>query len=258
MPNGVERRWQRTACTESAQVLQGAGPLRAPPNLTHPKLRPQSRPGGPPPPRAPPRPRAPKSAPPAVAAPARLARGRRALGAARLLGRATPLGRARLLGGATPLGRARMLGRATPLGRATRLWSSRGGGPALSPHPFRPRPTPRESPPVSAASGLAASRMFSELGPAVRASGFLEKGKPASAASGPAFKTNTARKVRQKRRKKKKTEQNRNFFFPWRRRGGPARAGRGGGGGGTAGKGTHGMPEVCTAVTALQSLQEVR
>ena len=234
MPNGVERRWQRTACTESAQVLQGAGPLRAPPNLTRPKLRPQSRPGGPPPPRAPPRPRAPKSAPPAVAAPARLARGRRALGAARLLGRATPLG------------------------RATRLWSSRGGGPALSPHPFRPRPTPRESPPVSAASGLAASRMFSELGPAVRASGFLEKGKPASAASGPAFKTNTARKVRQKRRKKKKTEQNRNFFFPWRRRGGPARAGRGGGGGGTAGKGTHGMPEVCTAVTALQSLQEVR
>ena len=234
MPNGVERRWQRTACTESAQVLQGAGPLRAPPNLTRPKLRPQSRPGGPPPPRAPPRPRAPKSAPPAVAAPARLARGRRALGAARLLGRATPLG------------------------RATRLWSSRGGGPALSPHPFRPRPTPRESPPVSAASGLAASRMFSELGPAVRASGFLEKGKPASAASGPAFKTNTARKVRQKRKKKKKTEQNRNFFFPWRRRGGPARAGRGGGGGGTAGKGTHGMPEVCTAVTALQSLQEVR
>ena len=234
MPNGVERRWQRTACTESAQVLQGAGPLRAPPNLTRPKLRPQSRPGGPPPPRAPPRPRAPKSAPPAVAAPARLARGRRALGAARLLGRATPLG------------------------RATRLWSSRGGGPALSPHPFRPRPTPRESPPVSAASGLAASRMFSELGPAVRASGFLEKGKPASAASGPAFKTNTARKVRQKRKKKKKTEQNRNFFFPWRRRGGPARSGRGGGGGGTAGKGTHGMPEVCTAVTALQSLQEVR
>ena len=210
MPNGVERRWQRTACTESAQVLQGAGPLRAPPNLTRPKLRPQSRPGGPPPPPAPPPPRAPKSAPPAVAAPARLARGRRALGAARLLGRATPLG------------------------RATRLWSSRGGGPALSPHPFRPRPTPRESPPVSAASGLAASRMFSELGPAVRASGFLEKGKPASAASGPAFKTNTARKVRQKRRKKKnRTEQK--FLLPvaeagWPSPGGAGRRGRWDGG----------------------------
>ena len=208
MPNGVERRWQRTACTESAQVLQGAGPLRAPPNLTRPKLRPQSRPGGPPPPRAPPRPRAPKSAPPAVAAPARLARGRRALGAARLLGRATPLG------------------------RATRLWSSRGGGPALSPHPFRPRPTPRESPPVSAASGLAASRMFSELGPAVRASGFLEKGKPASAASGPAFKTNTARKVRQKK-KKNRTEQK--FLLPvaeagWPSPGGAGRRGRWDGG----------------------------
>ena len=235
MPNGVERRWQRTACTESAQVLQGAGPLRAPPNLTRPKLRPQSRPGGPPPPRAPPRPRAPKSAPPAVAAPARLARGRRALGAARLLGRATPLGRARLLGGATPLGRARMLGRATPLGRATRLWSSRGGGPALSPHPFRPRPTPRESPPVSAASGLAASRMFSELGPAVRASGFLEKGKPASAASGPAFKTNTARKVRQKRRKKKKKKTEQKFLLPvaeagWPSPGGAGRRGRWDGG----------------------------
>ena len=200
MPNGVERRWQRTACTESAQVLQGAGPLRAPPNLTRPKLRPQSRPGGPPPPRAPPRPRAPKSAPPAVAAPARLARGRRALGAARLLGRATPLG------------------------RATRLWSSRGGGPALSPHPFRPRPTPRESPPVSAASGLAASRMFSELGPAVRASGFLEKGKPASAASGPAFKTNTARKVRQKK-KKNRTEQK--FLLPVAEAGWPSPVGAG-------------------------------
>ena len=166
MPNGVERRWQRTACTESAQVLQGAGPLRAPPNLTRPKLRPQSRPGGPPPP---PRPRA--RGPQKVLPPP----------SPRLLG---------LLGGGAPWARRGCwAGRRRWAGR--RGYGARGGVAPLSlPTPFGLVPPParvHQSAPQAASRPRACSR---SSGPQSGPPDFWKRGnQPAPPAARPSKQT---------------------------------------------------------------------